>query len=390
MTTQPSPVVSELLSRVAQLAPAIAAQRAALDIDRRLPEPLFEALADAGLMRLWLPRALGGPQLSLHEFVSVIEEVSRLEGAVGWAVSLGATYSRLAGYLSEDVAREIFSAPRACLAGTITPSGRAFAVPGGYRVQGRWSYGSGIHHASTVIGNCVVVGDDGKPPAGEPPAFRTCFFRPSDVTVHDNWHVSGLRGTGSCDYEVRDVFVPDAYAIDAFAPAPVQPGVLYVLPFISVFAMSVAVVPLGIARRAISALLALAKDKVPAGGSAPLCERETIQRDIGRAEALLRSARALLFEALDAMWREGEAGAPSTLQTRALARIAYSLIGENAPRVVDMMCRAGGGTSIYESSPLERCFRDVHAAVKHIALVENNFTLAGRVFLGMDPGTPRF
>ena len=206
-----------ILARIQELGPLVRRHASALDRDRRLPDPLFEAMADAGLFRLWLPEALGGPQLGVPEFLEIVERVSGLDGSVGWNLSVGGAYSRLGGYFPAAVAERVFASPRACLAGTINPTGQALPVPGGFRVTGRWSYGSGIHQASTVLGNCLVA----QPAGGEgPPIIRTCLFEKADVTIIDNWQVGGLRGTGSCDFEVKELFVPEERTIDAFAPAP--------------------------------------------------------------------------------------------------------------------------------------------------------------------------
>jgi indole-3-acetate monooxygenase len=148
--------VTDFLDAVAQLTPTIVAQRQAIEQDRRLPGALVDAMREAGLFSLWLSEAFGGPQLSVDEFIRVIEAISRADGSTGWCATVGTAYSGFAGYLAEPVAREIYGDGRAILAGTINPSGRAEAASGGFRVTGRWAYGSGIEHSNWALGNCIV------------------------------------------------------------------------------------------------------------------------------------------------------------------------------------------------------------------------------------------
>jgi indole-3-acetate monooxygenase len=383
--------VGGLIEAVRRLKPEIDAIRDDLDRRRRLPVALVEAMRTAGIFSLWLPRTLGGPALNVVDFIKVVEELARFDGSVGWCASVGACYSRLAGYLAPDVADKIFDGGRSVLAGTLNPTGKAVAVADGYRVTGRWAYGSGIEHSTWTIGNCVVHdGDVPRLEASGAPEVRLMIFPTSAAEIIDTWHVGGLRGTGSHDYRVADLFVAQDHSLPGFAPAPTVPGTLYALPMITVFGVAVAAVPLGIARAAIDALVELAQAKRPMGSAVLLRDKPAIQADVGRAESLLRSARAFLFEAMQELWDEVEGGAPASLRKRALVRLANVHASAASAEVVDLMHSAGGGTSVYESSRLERCFRDVHAATQHIAVATSNFEIAGRVLLGLDPGTPRF
>ena len=221
------------------------------------------------------------------------------------------------------------------------------------------------------------------------PVILLMIFPKRDVTVIDNWNVSGLRGTGSSDFTINDLFVPDERSIAGFSGTPTQPGRVYALPLITVFAVSITGVPLGVARAAVDALTDMAEGKIPTGSSQLLKDKSSIQADIGRAESLLRSARAFLFETVQELWDAQEHGAP-TLRQRALVRLACAQVTTSAKQVVDRMFAAGGGTSLYESGRLARCWRDAHAAGQHIALSDINYEMGGRVLLGMDPGTARF
>jgi alkylation response protein AidB-like acyl-CoA dehydrogenase len=373
------------------LAPTIRELRADIERDRSLPASLVKQMAETGFFSLWLARALGGPELNTVDYLRVIEELSRADGAVGWCTMVSAGYSRLSGYLDDGVAREIFGDGSTIVAGTINPTGKAIVVPGGFRVSGRWSYGSFIGHSTWTVGSSVIHDNEGprRGPDGAPD-MRLMLFPTSAVEIIDTWRVGGLRGTGSHDFHVTDLFVPDDHAIAAFTAKPVRPGTLYAAPFITVFAMAIASVPLGIARAAIEAFIALAEAKTPMGGASRLRDKASAQADVGKAEALLRSARAFLVESAHDIWNAVAAGDTPSLPQRATARLAAAQAAAASAQAVDLLYNAAGGTALYEHNLLERCFRDVHATTQHMGTSSANFELSGRVLLGLDPGTPRF
>lgn len=292
-----------LIRAARDLAPAINAVRDTVERQRELPPALVDALGGAGMFSLLLPMSLGGAELTVIDYVRVIEALSQTDGSVGWCASVASAYSFFAGYLRPDVARLIYDGGRTVVAGALNPSGKAFVADGGYRVTGRWSYGSGIRHSTWVVGNCVVHDRDG-PRRGSDgrPEIRVMIFPTSAVEVIDTWSVSGLRGTGSHDYRVADLFVPEDHTIDYFAPQAVQTGTLYAVPAISVLAVAIAAVPLGIARSAIDEVVALAAAKTPYGSSTPLRDKPTVQADVARAEVLLGSARSYLFAMIGELW----------------------------------------------------------------------------------------
>lgn len=376
--------VCRLLERVQALAPQIAAEREAFDRGRRLPDAVFGTLADAGLFRLWLPEALGGPELSPVDFMRVVEAASALDGSVGWLVGNGGGMSRIGGYLDAAVARAWFADPRAFVVSATGAVGTATAVAGGYRLSGRWPFGSGAHHATRFMALASVGPEDPEQP------LLCCYLDRADVAILDNWHVSGLRGTGSCDFEARDVFVPAAQVHPFLGLQPTQTGLLYRMPPVSVFAWSICGVPLGIASGAIACFAELACRKSRLGTRILLRDRETVQATMGRARAMLRAARAFLIEAMLELMAASETGGERLVQARADIRIATAHAAETAISITDELAASAGAAAIFESCALERAVRDVHAAAKHIAMSPNNYTVAGRLALGLDPGTARF
>jgi alkylation response protein AidB-like acyl-CoA dehydrogenase len=378
-------VVGKLLQKIRLLGPLVEEHRTAFDRDRRMPKPVFDALAECDLMRLWMPKSLGGPELSPIDFIEVVEAASELEASVGWIIGNGAGMSRAAGYFPAEVSRAWFADRRSFVVAVTGGVGAATRVAGGFRITGRWPFASGIHHASKIMALCSV-----RPLAGEgEPELICCYLDPSDITIIDTWQVSGLRGTGSCDFEIRDRFVPGEHVHDFLNFQPAQSGLLYRIPTVSIFATSISAVPLGIAKSAVSIFANLA-GKARLGTKATLGEREVIQDQVGRADTILRAARAGLRDALSELMVTIDGGGECLIRARVNLRSSVSHAAESAVRVVEMMTSAAGATAIFETCGLERCTRDVHAAVKHIAMSPNNYIVAGRVRLGLAPGTSRF
>ena len=376
--------VSCLKERIAAMAPLVAEQREAMDRDRRLTRPVFQAIAEAGLLRLWAPRTLGGWELSPPDFMAVVEAAAALDGSIGWVVGNGGGMSRAAGYLPEAVARPWFARADALVVATNGAVGDAVPVEGGYRISGRWPFASGIHHASLVAPACRVVDGSGQGPV------LLCYIAPEHAEIIDNWRVSGLRASGSCDYTLSDVFVPAEHTHDMLAPPATQPGLLYRWPAISAFATTVAVVPLGIARAVLDTFSNGLAARARGGTTAALRDRELIQSEVGRAEVLHAAARALLISAMNELTAALDEGGGRLVRARAMYRSACTHAAETAIRVADMVSAAAGAASIWEQHPLERQVRDIHAAAKHIAMSPNNYVVSGRLCLGLEPGTPRF
>lgn len=382
-STDPDPVVT-LKARIASLAPLVAGFREAIDRERRLPRRVFDALAEAGLLRLWAPRKFGGWELSLIEFMEVVEAAAALDGSIGWIVGNGGGMSRAAGYLSEDFARAYLAEPNAMIVASTGAIGEAVPVEGGYRVSGRWPFASGIHHASLVAAASRIVDPNGQG------AVLLCYVPVKQVEVIDTWHVSGLRGSGSCDFTLHDIFVPTENTHDMYAPSATQSGCVYSLPHVSVFATTVGVVPLGIARATLDTFVGTIASRSKTGTSSSLRERELIQSELGRAETLHASGRSLLISAMRELEAATNLGGDRLVLARAMYRAACTYAAETAIRIAGMVGAAAGSASIFESHLLERQIRDIQAAAKHVAMSPNNYVVAGRILFGLDPGTTRF
>lgn len=373
---------TDYLDAARRLEPLVAELRDRFDADRQLPRRLVDDLHEAGLFRMWLPRAIGGAELAPLAFLEVVEELARQDGSVGWCVTIAAGSARLAGALDEEAARTVFGDGEGVLVGALYAAGRAVTTPGGYRVTGRWSYGSFIDHADWVVGGCAV--DDG----GE----RFCLFPRRDVEVFDTWDVGGLRATASNDYAVSDLFVPEELTIPLvdYQPPPRRDGPLYALPMTSAFVSAIAMVAVGIARAAVDGLAGIAAEKRAAGSPVVLRDNALVQVDMASAEALLGSARAYLFSELGRMWENVVAGRPLGLRQLAEVKLAACHATRCAIEAVDLVYQQAGGAALRAGSRLERCFRDVHVVGQHARLGRlGTLEPVGRVLLGLPPGAAR-
>ncbi|MGE0259178.1 MAG: acyl-CoA dehydrogenase family protein [Alphaproteobacteria bacterium] len=386
MNTPQSAECAELLERVGALAPVVSEYRAALERERRLPQPVFDAIADAGLLRLWLPKTFGGPELSALDFMLVVEAAAALEGSVGWLVGNGGGMSRTAGYVAAEVAAAWFTDPRAFIVAATGAVGDAVPVPGGFRISGRWPFGSGIHHATIAMGLCRIA--DGRP-ADAAHDVIACHVAAADAEIIDNWHVSGLRGTGSCDFVIRDVFVPSAHCYSFPETIPTQRGPVYRLPAISVFGWTVSVVPLGIARGALDSFAALAARKGRSGSQLCLRDQEVVQSEFGRLDTRHAAARALLRAAMTELSGSLDEGGARLLHARAAFRMACAHAAETANGIVEKLAALAGTAALLETGTLERRLRDVHAASRHIAMAPHSYITGGRIALGLEPGPGR-
>jgi len=389
--TQSSLAAGDILHAVEQMQPSIDATRQWIDHNRQLPPALVATMHEAKLFSLWLPTEFGGPELNLADTARVVEAAARADGAVGWCAGIGTSCSRFAAFLPASTAQQLFIQDRAILAGTLPPIGKAVAVPGGYRVSGRWTFASGIQHAQWCVGGCMVIaGGSPRLDANGTPETRIAFFPVGSAEVIDTWDVGGLRGTGSHDFKATELFVREEYTVEGLGMAPTCAGGLYRIPPHTSFPVLIAAVPLGIARTALEIVKAMSATKTPLGGATVLRDKPTVQAAIGRAEAMLLSARAFLLVTCDEIGEVVEAGEAINMQHRTRMRLACAQVAAAAKETMQTVYELGGGTSVYESSGIQRCFRDVYAAVQHVQVQSGNFETAGRVLLGLEPGTSRF
>ncbi|HEY4428905.1 MAG TPA: acyl-CoA dehydrogenase family protein [Solirubrobacteraceae bacterium] len=383
-TTPVSSPDASQLDVAARDAGALARELAATtERERALPDALLERLRGTGLMTAGAPAALGALEAPPARTLSGAEAVARGDASAGWCVSIAATSSLLSAYLPEPGATEIFGDPGALAAGVWAPTGRAAAVDGGLQVSGRWSFCSGITHSQWLFAGCVL----GDPAAsGEGPVLRVVAFPTADLEVLDTWHTSGLRGTGSHDAVADELFVPEHRVLALLDAPPRIDAPLYRFPIFGFFALSIAAAALGNARGAIDDLCELAAGKTGLGSSRTLAERPATQAALGEAEASLRAARALFYAAIDEAWDAAQQ-APVDDSLRLALRLAATHAVRTSADVARVMYDLGGGSAIYDGSPLQRRFRDAHAATAHFQVNPATWELAGRLLLGLPTRT---
>lgn len=350
---------------------------AAAEAQRTLPRATVDALTGAGLLSLRVPRALGGSEVDPLVALAAYEEMTAHDTSAGWAMAIANGGAALAGArLPDDGAAEVFAGGIPRFAGTFAPTGTAAHVDDGYRVTGRWSFASGIHHADWLTAGCRVAAESG------PPELLTVVMSQRDAVVIDNWHVAGLQGTGSCDWEAADVYVPFERTM-GMAAAPVRGGPSFSLPLFAFLAPEHAGFALGCGRRSLIELMQAAGDTVRLLASRSLASRSAFQRDLGRAEAELRSARLLIVDVLgtasDAVWR----GDSVTPLLEAEVRMAAAHVTDVAVRICTLAFRSLGARALHLANPVQRNFRDMHAAAQHVFVADTTFEDVARIRLGL-------
>jgi alkylation response protein AidB-like acyl-CoA dehydrogenase len=373
-----------LLEASRALQPRIRPRSAEIEAARRLPADIVEELARAGLFRMLVPRVFGGGEIAPLTMIRAIEEIARADGAAGWCVMVGASTGLLAAYLEEDVAREVYGDPLTVTAGVFAPMGRATEEDEYYRVSGQWPFASGVAHSTFRMGGAVVMGAEGPrlSPDGEP-LIRQILFRAEETRILDTWTVSGLCGTGSHDMVVESALVPRRRSVALVEDRPRHPGVLYRFPLFGLLSLGIAAVALGIAREAIDAFRSLATQKKPLYSKRNLAQREVLQIEVGKAEGLVRSARAFVLETAAEVTEAAATRGELTDQERALLRLSATHATMASAEAVDRMYNAGGGTSIYAASPLQRYFRDIHVVTQHAMVAPAMYGVVGKVLLGV-------
>jgi len=379
----PPAVMPEPLAAARELSAEIAHRAPETEAGREVAADLVERIRAAGLFSLFLPAELGGQETDPGTVLDVIIELSDADPATGWTVLIGNTAAFLA-WLAPDAAAEVARrTPAPIVAGSMAPAGRGEIVDGGFRVSGRWPFSSGCRHADWLMGGFIET-REGRPqtdPSGAP-RMRVAFFPAADAEVIDTWHVAGLRGTGSHDIQTSELFVPQAFTAVPYSEPARLPGPLYRLSPYNLLMVLLAGFPLGVARRAVRELTALAATKRRGGGGL-LLEDPLVTAEVLAAEAELYAATAGAREAIADAWRTLRADEEITVRQRVNIAAAGIHAFDVGRRVVDTAFEASGATALYSDHPLQRCLRDIHAAGQHIAFGADARRRLSRTSLGL-------
>jgi indole-3-acetate monooxygenase len=375
------PAPAELTERprdaAARIAPAVAARALEAERERCVPVDLVDELRAAGLLKLYLPAALGGLETDPLTVVDVIETLSAADGSAGWTTFiLNSTY--FVSWLEPDVARMVLAdEPGGGFASNFGPFGRAGrADDGALRLDGRWPFNSAAPHASWFANGALV--DAG---SGAAPQWRFAFFRNADAQILDTWRAAGLRATASHDVVVEQLRLDPQCIADPIFGTAQHDGPLFRWSFFAQLGTLFAGFPLGVARRAIDEFLAIAPRK-GRGGAAPLADESHVALAVARAESRVRSARAFVVDAVAHGWERALDGDPLTFDDRVAIRLATANAMDTAIEVVDAMFHLAGGGALYDDHPLQRCWRDAHAGGQHLYFSNNHRARIGQALLG--------
>jgi len=383
------PVDSGLVEAARKIGPVLRAHSQQAERERRLPKPVFEALAAAGLQSMFTPKSLGGLEVDPVTAARAIEEVASHDSAAGWALQAGNTGAWWCARLPQESAREIFgSNPAVLVSAAFHPPQRAIATAGGYRLTGRGPLASNVHDSDWLLLTAIVhEGDHPRMIDGEPD-FIALAFPTREAQVIDTWDSLGLRGSDSNDVAVEDLFVPESRTFRLrpdFEPNAHYSGPLYRFPGIGEVGLIGAAVLLAIGRGAIDALEDLARRKTPFGTMKTLRDRSAVQEQVARADATLRAARLLFYDALRTTWERTVAGRPHSLEDRAALLQANVHAVDSAAAVTVAMHGLAGTSGIYTRNPLERYLRDAQTLRHHGFVAATRYETVGQIRLGLPP-----
>jgi indole-3-acetate monooxygenase len=384
-------VTNRVLADVRALAPEITRRAAEIETGRRVPLDLVQKLRSIGIFRALVPQSHGGLELDMPAALQIMEAVCKIESSVGWISMIGIGCAILAPRLPREVYEQIYrKGPDVIIAASTQPAGTAEAVEGGWRVSGCWPFASGCQHADWMFGLCTMS-KDGKllpEPMGGAPMVRGVMLPASEWQIEDTWYVAGLEGSGSHHITLKDKVVPEAHFFDLMGGPACVPGPLYEASrhFIPLMHGAAA---LGVAQGALDELVELANTgRQQQRTTAPMRDSELFQQALGRIEAEHRAARAYGETQTESHWHHALAG---TLRVDALftqAGQAATWITAACVGIVNECFRLGGSSALYDTSPLQRRLRDIHAMAQHAMVHQRNHGSAGKVLLGSSRTAP--
>lgn len=368
-------IMAEIRSRREEL------EKASADADsqRTLPEAAVDILRELDVFWLKVPEELGGNPIDPLQFADVIEELSYIDASLGWTAMIGAGSTGIgASFLPDEGAQEVYlgGPERPILAGQPRARGHAAKARGGYKVTGRWSFSSGIHHANWLIG--AFPEEDADPPN----PYGIGFVVPkSEATVYDNWHVAGLSGTGSSDYSIEDVLIPTRHLGRRRGARPVRKGPLWRQDPLVFVGNELPAVSVGIARRALDEVVELARATTRGFAGLTLADRPAFQQALARAEVQWRAARLLYRDAVGEAWEQVVADGAASEQANLAVATAQPYVVDTCAEVVLDTFRFGGGRVITLANPLQKRLRDVLAARQHLAATDEHYERAAQEWL---------
>ena len=373
-----------LLNNAQRLSKSFAQRSAEFEQARRLPADVSDAMAKAGIYRMFVPQSLGGSETSPLVSSQVFETLAQGDAACGWVAFIAATSGSSLARIETSAAKQMFASPQTMLAGVFAPNGKAVKSGEDYILNGQWQWGSGTQNADWVLAGSMVI--DPEQPADAKPRAHMCLVPKDAIEFLDTWHSTGLRGTGSTDFKLTDHRVPSAHIVGLeVRKMPDTP--LFQFPNFTLLALGIGAVSMGIARAALNEFVDLAQQRKRISSSSTIAERSHTQMQIATAEAKLRSARAFYYDSVEQAWERALAGDTVDVDQRRNLRLATTHAVMASAEVVDCAYNLAGGVSVYQSSNLQRHFRDIHVATQHIMVAPSTLETTGRLFLGLPTNT---
>ena len=384
-----TPTTTNLVETAQDLAPRVAELADQIEHERALVPELVEAFRAAGFFHAPVPKSVGGLQADPIAAAKVVEEIAAGDGSAGWCVMIGQQNAGFSGFLAPENAREVWG-NGGIVCGTARPTGRAVKQGDGFVVTGRWPFASGSSHADWFGAECMLFdGDEPIRDAEGNHRSRMLMVPRGEVTIHDTWHTTGLRGTASNDFEVKGAFVPEARGFQMLVTEPVDPWPLYRVPQL-VF-LNHGTQALGVAKGAIQSAIAIAGKKVGYGSDKTLRETPRVQGVVAEAMVTVAAAREYAYQQAEILWTEAQAtGGETDPGQRARVRLATSNAARASVHAVDLLHTAMGTSSLFQNTPLERQFRDIHMAAAHVMISQFTYEAAGRVAMGLEAEFPFF
>jgi alkylation response protein AidB-like acyl-CoA dehydrogenase len=375
----------ELLETARGLRKLIESEADAVDRDTTMTRPVVDALADAGLFRLLVPKELGGAEAGASTILDVFEELSYADGSVGWSFAQNTTVMAYSAYLERDCGQRLANATAA--AGMFAPLGSVNREDGGFRVSGDYRFGSGCGHADFMGGAGLELHDGEMAPfENDLPAIRAFIVPRDGVELRGGWDVMGLRGTGSYDFHVNEQFVESGMTFSLFETRPTTGGALYGLGPVPLGTISSVAWALGVARRALDEIIRIVNGGRARLGSEPTREQQVFQRDLGKQTMALDAARLLVHEAYGSAVETIGRGAGDEERKQAIRRTwaAATYSSQVAKAATVFAYNTSGSEGLRNPSLLQRCFRDMQAGASHLVFDERNYTELAKERLGLE------
>ena len=374
-----------ILAKAREIGPLLREHAAETEAARRLTKPVIAALRSTGVFRMAMPKAWGGPELDICSQIEIIEVLSRADASAGWCAMIGSDSGYYSAYLDDAAARSLYPDLDAVTAGWLAPAGSLEVCDGGYRLSGRWSFGSGVTHADVIMGGARVT-ENGFPrtTADGAPEWRIAMLPADQWQVLDTWNPIGLAASGSHDYTITDAFVP---AENTWVPGQrYRPETLYA--WRGMFVAKLLGVPLGVALEACDRATSILSAKVLMPEMIPAKDDARVRVGIARARAMVGSVRSYVYDTVGTFWASLEAGKEPSFEQR--AQLAGCLVHtfSTCRDAVQLLVDTVGTAAIQKTCPLERQLRDLNATSQHVLGKARMWEWAGGLYFGQAPPNP--